>query len=199
VCCFMNPLPSGSEPEHPGGLLPGPQYCFRCVLNAPIILIVITEQAQKSMPVGELNLLGLPAETMRRKVPFKWLRTTLIAAWKKTPGVLRLLSLIHPYYGSARHEDISTPEKVSNGFCGTFRDTATITLPKNEATSWPTYPWPLISQGMEFPLGYRSSLQDAERAGGPCPCDAPARRLPLLSSPFSRERDRICQHSWYSR
>jgi hypothetical protein len=59
-------------------------------LNAPIILIVIAGQAQKSVPAGALHLLGLPGETMRRKVPFKWLRMNLIAAWKNTPGVLRL-------------------------------------------------------------------------------------------------------------
>jgi hypothetical protein len=29
---------------------------------------------------------------MRRKVPFKCLRTTLIAAWEKIPGVLRPVS-----------------------------------------------------------------------------------------------------------
>jgi hypothetical protein len=34
------------------------------------------------MLVGEINLMGLPGETMRRKVPFKWLWTNLIAAWK---------------------------------------------------------------------------------------------------------------------
>jgi hypothetical protein len=69
----------------PGGGLSEPQY--RCMggLNAPMILIVIAGQAQKSMPVGELNLLGLPGETMRRMVPFNWLRTTLIAAWKTAP------------------------------------------------------------------------------------------------------------------
>jgi hypothetical protein len=36
-------------------------------LNAPIILIVITGQAQKSMPVGALHLLGLPAEDYEAK------------------------------------------------------------------------------------------------------------------------------------
>ena len=59
-------------------------------MNAPIILIVIAGQAQRSMPVGALHPLGLPGESMRRMVPFKWLRTNLIAAWKNTPGVLLL-------------------------------------------------------------------------------------------------------------
>jgi hypothetical protein len=52
------------------------------------------------MPVGALHLLGLPVATMRRKVPFKWLRTNLIAAWKNTPGVLRRRRVIHPFYDS---------------------------------------------------------------------------------------------------
>jgi hypothetical protein len=48
-------------------------------------------QAHKSEPVGALRLLGLPGETTRRKVPFRWLRTNLIAAWKNNPpGALRL-------------------------------------------------------------------------------------------------------------
>jgi hypothetical protein len=51
-------------------------------LNAPIILIVITGQAQRSMQVGELNLMGLPGETMRGMVPSKGLLINLIAAWK---------------------------------------------------------------------------------------------------------------------
>jgi hypothetical protein len=34
------------------------------------------------MLVGELNLMGLPDETMRRMVPSKWLLINLIAAWK---------------------------------------------------------------------------------------------------------------------
>jgi hypothetical protein len=55
-----------------------------------MILIVIAGKAQKSVPGGALHLLGLPGATMRRKVPFKWLRTNLIAAWKSTLGVLRL-------------------------------------------------------------------------------------------------------------
>jgi hypothetical protein len=55
-----------------------------------MILIGIAGQAQKSVPVGALHLLGLPVATIRRKVPFKWLRTNLIAAWKNTPGMLRL-------------------------------------------------------------------------------------------------------------
>jgi hypothetical protein len=54
-------------------------------LNAPITLIIITGQAQKSVPVGALHLLGLPGETMSRMVPFKRLWTNLIAAWKNTP------------------------------------------------------------------------------------------------------------------
>jgi hypothetical protein len=36
-------------------------------LNAPIILIVITGQAQKSMPVGALHLLGLAGEDYEAK------------------------------------------------------------------------------------------------------------------------------------
>jgi hypothetical protein len=55
------------QPEHPGGLLAGPQYCLRCVLNAPIILIFITGQAQKIMPIGALHPLGLPGEDYEAK------------------------------------------------------------------------------------------------------------------------------------
>jgi hypothetical protein len=40
--------------------------------------------AQKGKRVGELNLMGLPGESMRRKVPFKALWRKLIAAWKTT-------------------------------------------------------------------------------------------------------------------
>jgi hypothetical protein len=76
-----NPL---SDPPLWGGGLSEPQYGFMGGLNAPIILIVITGQAQRSMLVGELNLLGLPGETMRRMVPFKWIWTNLIAAWETT-------------------------------------------------------------------------------------------------------------------
>jgi ABC-type transporter Mla maintaining outer membrane lipid asymmetry ATPase subunit MlaF len=39
-------------------------------------------QTQKSMLVGEPNLMGLPGETMRRMVPSKWLLINLVAAWK---------------------------------------------------------------------------------------------------------------------
>jgi hypothetical protein len=66
----------------PGGGLSEPQFRYRGGLNAPIILIVITGQAQRSMLVGELNLMGLPGETMRRTVPSKWLLINLIAAWE---------------------------------------------------------------------------------------------------------------------
>jgi hypothetical protein len=54
------------------------------VLNAPMFLIVITGQAQRSMLGGELNLMGLPGETTRRMAPSKWLLINLIAAWKTT-------------------------------------------------------------------------------------------------------------------
>jgi hypothetical protein len=36
-------------------------------LNAPMILIVIAGQAQKSVPVGALHLLGLPGEDYEAK------------------------------------------------------------------------------------------------------------------------------------
>jgi hypothetical protein len=75
-----------------------------------MILIVITGQAQEwpmaqgarrkgkqsircylqPCTLDRVPSVGLPGATMRRKVPFKWLRTTLIAAWKKTPGLLQL-------------------------------------------------------------------------------------------------------------
>jgi hypothetical protein len=44
--------------------------------------VFIAGQAQRSMLVGELNLMGLPGETMRRMVRSKWLLINLIAAWK---------------------------------------------------------------------------------------------------------------------
>jgi hypothetical protein len=44
--------------------------------------VFIAGEAQRSMLVGELNLMGLPGETMRRMVPSKWLLINLIAAWK---------------------------------------------------------------------------------------------------------------------
>jgi hypothetical protein len=47
--------------------------------------IFITGQAHRSMLVGELSLMGLPGETMRRMVPSKWLLINLIAAWKTPP------------------------------------------------------------------------------------------------------------------
>jgi hypothetical protein len=62
VLLVMKKVNTSTQPERPGGLLSGPQYCFRCVLNAPIILIVITGQAQKSVLVGALHLLGLAGE-----------------------------------------------------------------------------------------------------------------------------------------
>jgi hypothetical protein len=64
------------------GGLSEPQYRYRGALNAPIILIFITGQAQRSMLVGELSLMGLPGETMRPLVPSKGLLINLIAAWK---------------------------------------------------------------------------------------------------------------------
>jgi hypothetical protein len=44
--------------------------------------VFIGGQAQRSMLIGELNLMGLPGETMKRMVPSKWLLINLIAAWK---------------------------------------------------------------------------------------------------------------------
>jgi ribosomal protein S27E len=40
-------------PEYPGGVLSGPQYCPRCVLNAPMIYICMTQDT-KSEERGEI-------------------------------------------------------------------------------------------------------------------------------------------------
>jgi hypothetical protein len=61
----MKQVNNSTQPERPGGLLAGPQYGLTCVLNAPVILIVITGQAQKSMLVGALHLVGLPGDKYR--------------------------------------------------------------------------------------------------------------------------------------
>jgi hypothetical protein len=44
---------------------------FLILKETPMAPVFIGGQAQKSMLVGELNLMGLPGETMRRMVPSK--------------------------------------------------------------------------------------------------------------------------------
>jgi hypothetical protein len=55
---------------------------FSILKETPVTPISIAGQAQRSVPVGELNLMGPPGETMRRMVPSKWLLINLIAALK---------------------------------------------------------------------------------------------------------------------
>jgi hypothetical protein len=55
---------------------------FSILKETSVTPISIAGQAQRSVPVGELNLMGLPGETMRRMVPSRWLLINLIAAWK---------------------------------------------------------------------------------------------------------------------
>jgi hypothetical protein len=57
---------------------------FSILKETPMAPIFVTGRAQKSMLVEELNLMGLPGETMRRKVPFKGRWSKLVAAWKTT-------------------------------------------------------------------------------------------------------------------
>jgi hypothetical protein len=55
---------------------------FLILKETPMAPIFIVGQAQRRTLVGELNLMGLAGETMRRMVPSKWRWTNLIAAWK---------------------------------------------------------------------------------------------------------------------
>jgi hypothetical protein len=55
---------------------------FSILKETPMAPIFIAVQARRSMLVGELNLMGLPGETIRRMVPSKGLLINLIAAWK---------------------------------------------------------------------------------------------------------------------
>jgi hypothetical protein len=74
--------PSARLTHHPK-LVTGQRFLrFSILKETPMAPVFIAGQAQRSMLVGELNLTGLPGETVRRMVPSKWLLINLIAAWK---------------------------------------------------------------------------------------------------------------------
>jgi hypothetical protein len=55
---------------------------FSILKGTPVAPTFKAGQAQRSMVAGELNLMGLPGEAMRRMVPSKRRLINLIAAWK---------------------------------------------------------------------------------------------------------------------